>query len=157
VCTTGCLKAQYSSFIDPCTGETAATVEAANDVEGATNAAAVADIDDADAVAETSALAKALAVILAPGTLKVCTITVANGADNIGVYLPLFAGASAGTVVGTVVIFYILLAVWIFSSYLMLRAKFIAEVLSKYGEYAVPPLLIGLGLYILKDSVLFEH
>jgi cadmium resistance protein CadD (predicted permease) len=144
--------------IHRCTGETAATVEAANTAEGATNAAAVAAVvDDADAVAEIGRFTKALAVILAPGKLKVCTITVANGADNIGVYLPLFAGASAGTVIGTVVIFYILLAVWIFSSYLMLRAKFIAELLSKYGEYAVPPLLIGLGLYILKDSVVFEH
>jgi cadmium resistance protein CadD (predicted permease) len=71
--------------------------------------------------------------------------------------LPLFAAASAGTVIGTIVIFYILLALWILSSYLMLRAKFIAELLSKYGEYLVPPLLIGLGLYILKDSVVFEH
>ena len=147
------LNAQPRISADRCTGgatDTGAAAAAVNNAEGATDEQAV-------AVAEDSAVAKVLSVIFAPGTIKVCTITVANGADNIGVYLPLFAAASAGTVIGTIVIFYILLALWILSSYLMLRAKFIAELLSKYGEYLVPPLLIGLGLYILKDSVVFEH
>lgn len=87
--------------------------------------------------------------------LNVSVLTVANGGDNVSIYLPLFATATAGEIVETLVIFYVLLFVWCLASYLMLRCKFVAEALSKYGEFIVPFLLIGLGLYVLSGSVIF--
>ncbi len=93
---------------------------------------------------------------LAPAVFEVAVITIANGGDNIGVYLPLFATGSAAVVVTTLVIFYVMLAAWCGAAFAMVRCPFVADGLSEYGEYVVPFLLVGLGLYILWDSVLFQ-
>lgn len=93
---------------------------------------------------------------LNPHALKVAVMTVANGGDNISIYLPLFATASAGGVVETLVVFYLLLLLWCLTSFLMVRCSFVARALSSYGVYVVPFLLIALGLYVLRGSVVFN-
>lgn len=48
-----------------------------------------------------------------PKTLEVAAVTFANGGDNIGVYVPVFVIAGAGSITVYVVVFVVLLAVWV--------------------------------------------
>lgn len=49
-----------------------------------------------------------------PNVLKVSSVTIANGADNIGIYIPLFTRMNLMGIVVTVMIFGILIALWYF-------------------------------------------
>lgn len=92
---------------------------------------------------------------LHPQVLEVALLTIANGGDNISIYLPLFTTADSVTIVVTLITFYVFLSLWLFMTFTLLKAKRISVVLKKYGRYVVPPLLLGLGLYIISGTVIF--
>ena len=82
-------------------------------------------------------------------------LTVANGGDNVGIYIPLFATASAEVIVTTLVIFYVMLVAWLALAYSLTRCPGVAEIISTYGHYVIPLVLMGLGLYILSSTVIW--
>jgi cadmium resistance protein CadD (predicted permease) len=88
-------------------------------------------------------------------TLEMATTTIANGADNISIYIPLFAAIPPLWVAATLAIFYSFLLLWCLAAFLLVSLKPVAKLLSRYGEKMVPFLLIALGLYILHGSVAF--
>lgn len=93
--------------------------------------------------------------ILDPQTYKVAAVTVANGGDNISIYIPLFAGnqlASLGVILG---VFFVMVGVWCAIAYFLTRQPNIAYILSKYGRHVVPFILIGLGLFIMYERGTF--
>jgi len=97
-----------------------------------------------------------LSSVLSPQTYKVAAVTVANGGDNISIYIPLFAGnnlVSLGVILG---IFFLMVGVWCAIAYLLTRQPTIAQVLSRYGNAVVPFVLIGLGLFILYERGTFR-
>jgi hypothetical protein len=94
--------------------------------------------------------------ILHPFVLNISATTVANGGDNVAVYVPLFAAAPVNLMPEIIIIFYVLLLVWCAASYSMLQCRCFAEMLTQYGGQFVPWLLIGLGLYILSGSIIFH-
>lgn len=81
--------------------------------------------------------------------LGMAGLTLANGSDNIGVYLPLFAQADRATVTVTLVTFAAALALWMGLAWSLTRAPALAPLLQRYGSALVPAVLIGLGLLIL--------
>lgn len=83
------------------------------------------------------------------GTLDVATVTFVNGADNIGIYAPLFAVSDARRVIVLVIVLYVLLAAWCVAGYLIHQHRAIAYTLKRWGHWIVPLILIGLGIYIL--------
>jgi cadmium resistance protein CadD (predicted permease) len=83
------------------------------------------------------------------GTLDVATVTFVNGADNIGIYTPLFAISDAPRVMVLVAVLYALLAGWCVAGYLIHRQKAVAHTLQRWGHWIVPVVLIALGIYIL--------
>jgi cadmium resistance transport/sequestration family protein len=93
--------------------------------------------------------------VLDPQTYKVAAVTVANGGDNISIYIPLFAGnqlASLGVILG---VFFVMVGVWCAIAYFLTRQPTIAYVLSRYGKHVVPFVLIGLGLSIMYERGTF--
>ena len=93
--------------------------------------------------------------VLSPQTYKVAAVTVANGGDNISIYIPLFAGnqlASLGVILG---VFFVMVGVWCAIAYFLTRQPNIAYILSKYGRHVVPFILIGLGLFIMYERGTF--
>jgi cadmium resistance protein CadD (predicted permease) len=82
-------------------------------------------------------------------TLAVATVTFTNGADNIGVYAPLFAVSDAPRLFVLTGVLYSLLAVWCLTAYRIHRQQLVAATIRSYGQRLVPVILIGLGLYIL--------
>ena len=83
---------------------------------------------------------------------KVSSITVMNGADNIGTYVPLFSQAKGAEIAVYVVIYYILLGVWCAAAFLIMKQKHVLGLAQKYAIMVVPFLYLGLGIFILVKS-----
>lgn len=98
------------------------------------------------------------AIGLNPMIQKVAIAGLVVGADNIAVYISLFAKLKEfSLVVVALVIFYFLLVVYIFMAYyLVVKIPNISETIEKYAAIAIPALLIGLGIFILSESILFQ-
>lgn len=93
--------------------------------------------------------------VLKPNTYKVAAVTVANGGDNISIYIPLFAGSNFATLGVILGVFFFMVGVWCAIAYRLTRQSIIARVLSRYGHAVIPFVLIGLGLFILYERGTF--
>ncbi|MCZ0903909.1 cadmium resistance transporter [Microcoleus sp. HI-ES] len=93
-----------------------------------------------------------LANLFNPQTLNVAAVTVANGGDNIGIYLPLFASSDLPSLMVILAVFSVMVGVWSYAAYRLTRQRAIAHVLTRYTKAAVPFVLIGLGIFILIES-----
>ena len=90
--------------------------------------------------------------LLAPQTYQVAAVTIANGGDNIGIYVPLFATSNAASLGVILSVFFGMVGVWCYVSYQLARHPIVARGLTRYGSAIVPFVLIGLGIFILIDS-----
>ena len=91
----------------------------------------------------------------APGrrrAMSVAGVTVANGGDNIGVYTSLFATQSAAETIVLLLVFIVLLWVWLYGAYYLVRRSSVADQLQRVGHAVFPYALIILGLFILVDA-----
>lgn len=93
-----------------------------------------------------------LANLFNPQTLNVAAVTVANGGDNIGIYLPLFASSDLPSLAVILAVFSVMVGVWSYVAYRLTRQRAIANILTRYTKAVVPFVLIGLGIFILIDS-----
>lgn len=93
-----------------------------------------------------------LASFLNPQTYKVAAVTFANGGDNIGIYVPLFASSDLASLGVILSVFFVLIGVWCYIAYLLTRQPTVAHVLTHYGKVLAPFVLISLGIYILSES-----
>ncbi len=94
--------------------------------------------------------------LLHPQSYQVAVVTLANGSDNIGIYVPLFAAKNAMELGIILIVFYLLLGVWCYAAYRFTRNPKIAYVLTRYGHSIMPFVLISLGLFILWERGTFE-
>ena len=90
-----------------------------------------------------------------PASLAVAAVTFANGGDNIGVYVPVFATAGAGGMAVYVIVFLVLVAVWVAAGRYFATRPIIAKALSRWGHLLLPVVLIGIGLLILVEGGAF--
>lgn len=84
-----------------------------------------------------------------PKVLQVATITFANGSDNIGVYLPVFAKAGVAGISVYAAVFLILVGVWCAAGWYFATRPAVAAILGRWGHILHPVVLIALGLFIL--------
>ncbi|SEO54480.1 cadmium resistance transporter [Amycolatopsis saalfeldensis] len=87
-----------------------------------------------------------------PRILEVAAVTLANGGDNIGVYVPVFATAGVGGMTAYVAVFLLLLAGWLAAGRFFATRAAVAKALSRWGHILLPVVLIGLGLLILIEG-----
>lgn len=85
----------------------------------------------------------------ASGVLSVTAVTIANGADNLGVYIPVFATSGAQSVAVWGVVFVLLIALWCAGARWLVRHPAAGAPLRRWGPAAVPWVLIGIGLWIM--------
>ncbi|APR82508.1 Cadmium resistance transporter [Minicystis rosea] len=86
--------------------------------------------------------------------LAVAAVTVANGGDNLGVYIPLFS-ANPKHVVVYAATFAVLTAVWCALGHALVHNAVLGRRIGRYGRVALPFVLIGLGLSILSRARAF--
>lgn len=94
----------------------------------------------------------AMTTFFSPQTYSVAAITFANGGDNIGVYVPLFASSNLESLAIILAIFLLLVGVWCYVAYKFTHQRAIAHVLTRYSNHFVPFVLIGLGAFIVLEA-----
>jgi cadmium resistance protein CadD (predicted permease) len=90
-----------------------------------------------------------------PAVFAVAAVTFANGGDNIGVYVPVFANAGTGGLVVFAVVFLVLVAVWCVAGRFLATRPVIARGLARWGHIVLPVVLIGIGVLILVNGGAF--
>jgi cadmium resistance protein CadD (predicted permease) len=105
------------------------------------------DDDDDDDEAKVSG--KSLSV------LTIAAVTFANGGDNIGVYVPVFATVGTAGIIAYSIVFLALVAVLVAAARFVATRKPIAEVLERWEHILFPIVLIGLGIAILVEGGAF--
>lgn len=86
------------------------------------------------------------------GLLGIAGITIANGADNIAIYTPVFRTMAPADTTVTVIVFLALVAVWCALGKIIGTHHKVVETLEKIEHWLVPAVFIGLGLTILIGS-----
>lgn len=89
---------------------------------------------------------------LHPRVLGVALVTVANGGDNIGIYVPLFASSNLLQLGIILAVFFLLIALWCGVASALASHPKVALLLSRYAQYLVPLVLMGLGIFILIEN-----
>jgi cadmium resistance protein CadD (predicted permease) len=84
-----------------------------------------------------------------PRALEVAAVTFANGGDNLGVYVPVFATSGHGGMTVYAAVFLALVAVWCLAGRFFATRPLVAKALSRWGHVLLPLVLIGIGLVIL--------
>ncbi|MBD2108287.1 cadmium resistance transporter [Nodosilinea sp. FACHB-13] len=79
-------------------------------------------------------------------------ITLANGGDNIGIYVSLFAGQTWAELGLTLLVFGVLVALWYWLARGLVDQPGVRDRLTVVGHRLMPLVLIGLGLFILVDG-----
>lgn len=87
--------------------------------------------------------------------LTIAAVTFANGGDNIGVYVPVFATVGTAGIVAYSIVFLALVAVLVVAARFVATRKPIAEVLERWEHVLFPIVLIGLGIAILVEGGAF--
>lgn len=90
-----------------------------------------------------------------PSPLEVAAVTFANGGDNIGVYVPVFATSGIGGMSVYAAVFLVLVAVWCFAGKFFATRPVIAKALARWGHILLPLVLIAIGLLILIEGGAF--
>ncbi|MDZ7952723.1 cadmium resistance transporter [Nostoc sp. DedQUE09] len=102
--------------------------------------------------ATEEAEASTITRFFSPQAYSVAAVTIANGSDNISVYVPLFASSKLESFLVIIGLFFILLGVWCYVAYKLINNRAIADVLTRYVNNVVPFILIGLGAFIVLKS-----
>ena len=87
-----------------------------------------------------------------PGILTVAGVTLANGGDNIGVYVPVFTTSGHLPVYATV--FLILVGVWCAAGWFLATRPVVARALARWGHVVLPAVLVTIGAVVLAEGLL---
>ena len=79
-------------------------------------------------------------------------MTVANGGDNVSVYIPLFAMRSGPNIAIMGVVFGIMTALWLSLAYWLTRHRTIGAPVRRYTRVLMPFVFIALGVFILYQA-----
>lgn len=83
------------------------------------------------------------------GVLTTALITISSGADNIGVYIPMFAGYGIAEIIVVIAVFAVMTAVWNLLGKTLADLPLIRQKMQQYKEISVAVIFIILGVYIL--------
>lgn len=82
-------------------------------------------------------------------TLSVMLLAIANGADNLGVYIPLFTGFGPVQMLIVLIVFAAMIGLWCLLARRIASLPALNAALRKYRHVIVPAVFIALGIYII--------
>lgn len=91
-----------------------------------------------------------------PQALQVATVTIACGADNIGVYIPLFAACNGLELMVVLFTFAIGVGLLFWVARRFSRQRMVFQWIDRFGHQLAPWVLIALGVWILWESGLLN-
>lgn len=87
--------------------------------------------------------------VVAPHLLSVAVVTIANGADNISVYTPVFRTIGLSNSLITIAVFAVGVAVWCLAGSWLGSHKKVIEVIERFGHWIVPVVFMLIGAVIV--------
>jgi cadmium resistance protein CadD (predicted permease) len=82
----------------------------------------------------------------------VALVTIANGGDNVGIYVPAFAVQSGSAMIVIAMVFVVMTALWCYLAYWLVSHPKMGPPIRNYARLAVPLVLIGLGFLIMYQA-----
>jgi cadmium resistance protein CadD (predicted permease) len=95
---------------------------------------------------------EAPAPAVATGLVSVAGVTIANGADNVSVYTPLFRTIGVSGSLVAVVVFAVLIAAWCLIGSWLGSHRAVVAVVQRYGHWIVPAVFMLVGAAIVIES-----
>jgi cadmium resistance transport/sequestration family protein len=92
---------------------------------------------------------------VARGMLSVAWVTIANGADNISVYTPMFRTVGLAGSLTTIAVFAVMITVWCAVGSWLGSHKRVIALVERYGHWIVPAVFILIGALIILESGLW--
>lgn len=86
---------------------------------------------------------------------SVTLLTLSCGGDNVGVYVPLFAGGRPAALVMVAVLFLALTALWCAGGQRLARLPRVSPLLRRHSRWLVPVVFVALGVKILLELSVF--
>ena len=111
-----------------------------------------ANADDAEEDAEIQLQEHAVERNVGSQVVGVAGVTLANGGDNLGVYIPMFAN-SLSNIPLFVAVFAVMTLLWCLLGYVLVNNKVFGHLIRKYGHKILPIVLTLLGLDILSGAL----
>lgn len=91
---------------------------------------------------------------VATNALAVAGVTIANGADNIAVYTPVFRTIGLADSLLTVAVFAVLIGVWCLAGSWLGAHRHVIAVVGKIGHWLVPAVFMVIGVVLLGSAAL---
>ncbi|MFI7576439.1 cadmium resistance transporter [Micromonospora sp. NPDC049497] len=91
------------------------------------------------------------------GALGVAGVTIANGADNVAVYVPVFRALGPADSAVFVLVFVVLVALWCAAGAWLGRHPRVTRAVERAGHWLVPAIFIAIGVVILVSSGVVGH
>ncbi len=96
-------------------------------------------------------------IAAAPATMaaqvfSVAGVTAANGGDNLGVYVPVFA-KDLSAIPAYLIVFVAMTIMWCVGGYLLVSHKLVASTMQRLSKVLLPYVLVALGIWILSGAV----
>lgn len=85
--------------------------------------------------------------------VAIAGVTVANGGDNLGIYIPYFASLRVWETLLVVAVFMTMIAVWCIAAMWLMGHRRISRFVERFSHVMLPIVLIGLGLWILSGAL----
>jgi cadmium resistance protein CadD (predicted permease) len=89
------------------------------------------------------------AIAVVTGLPGVVAVTIANGADNVAAYTPVFRTSSGAEIATIAAVFAVAAALWCAAGSWLASRRRVADVVSRWGHWIAPSVFIGIGVYIL--------
>jgi cadmium resistance protein CadD (predicted permease) len=89
---------------------------------------------------------------VASGLVSVAGVTIANGADNISVYTPVFRTIGTGLSLVTMGVFAVGVALWCLAASWLGSHQKIIEIVGRHGRWLVPVVFMTIGSVIVLES-----
>ncbi|MFG2017670.1 cadmium resistance transporter [Actinomadura geliboluensis] len=90
---------------------------------------------------------------MASGPISIAALTIANGADNIAVYTPVFRTIGPASTLITITVFALGVALWCWTASRLASHKKLIALLDRYGHWLVPAVFITIGALILASTL----
>lgn len=84
--------------------------------------------------------------------LSIAAVTIADGGDNLSVYIPVFATRPATEVAVIGLVFAVMTVVWLAGAHWLTSHRTLGAPIRRHGHRVVPFVLVALGCYILYAS-----
>jgi cadmium resistance protein CadD (predicted permease) len=94
-------------------------------------------------------------IAVATGLPGVIAITIANGGDNVAAYTPVFRTSSGSEIAAIVVVFALGVVVWCAAGSWLVSHRTVTDVITRWGHWIVPAILVGVGVYIFHKAGVF--